>query len=67
MVATLTLGEGWHNNHHQFSSSARHGLRWWQLDCTYIALRLMEKLRLVRALRLPSDAQLAAGLLKNPV
>jgi stearoyl-CoA desaturase (delta-9 desaturase) len=66
MVATLTLGEGWHNNHHKFSASARHGLRWWQLDCTYLTLRLMEKLRLVRALKLPSDVQMASGLIKTP-
>jgi len=66
IVATLTLGEGWHNNHHRFSASARHGLRWWQLDCTYLTLRLMQKLRLVRALKLPSDTQMATGLVNNP-
>jgi stearoyl-CoA desaturase (delta-9 desaturase) len=62
LVATLTLGEGWHNNHHKFASSARHGLRWWQLDCTWLTLNAMEKLRLINNLKLPSKAQLAATI-----
>ena len=66
IFGVLAFGEGWHNNHHAFPSSARHGLRWWQLDCTYLSLRLMEKLRLVRALKLPSDVQMASGLIKTP-
>lgn len=53
IVATLTLGEGWHNNHHKFSYSARHGLEWWQLDITYLSLRVLEALGLVRDLKLP--------------
>ena len=36
-VALLTYGEGWHNNHHAFQTSARHGLRWWEVDMTYMA------------------------------
>ena len=40
-VALLTFGEGWHNNHHASQTSARHGLRWWELDATYWAIRLM--------------------------
>ncbi len=38
-LAILTLGEGWHNNHHQYSSSARQGFRWWEVDITYYLLR----------------------------
>lgn len=53
LVALLTLGEGWHNNHHKFAYSARHGLRWWQLDCTWLMLRLMACVGLVRELKLP--------------
>ncbi|EOY25831.1 Fatty acid desaturase 5 [Theobroma cacao] len=34
-VALLAFGEGWHNNHHAFEYSARHGLEWWQLDMTW--------------------------------
>ena len=43
-VALLTYGEGWHNNHHAFQTSARHGLRWWEVDMTYVAIRLMDAL-----------------------
>jgi stearoyl-CoA desaturase (delta-9 desaturase) len=53
VVALFALGEGWHNNHHAFPFSARHGLRWYQFDLTWVLLRTMEKLRLVSNLRLP--------------
>ena len=45
-VALLTYGEGWHNNHHAFATSARHGLRWWEIDMTYWTICAMEKLGL---------------------
>ncbi len=35
------LGEGWHNNHHAFPTSARHGLRWWELDASYALITAM--------------------------
>jgi stearoyl-CoA desaturase (delta-9 desaturase) len=54
-VALLTYGEGWHNNHHAFQTSARHGLRWWELDMTYIAIRLMSYLGLAFAIKLPKS------------
>ncbi len=38
-LALLTMGEGWHNNHHQYPSSARQGFRWWEIDMTYYLLR----------------------------
>ncbi len=41
-VGLLAFGEGWHNNHHAHQRSARHGHRWWELDLTYMAIRLME-------------------------
>jgi len=43
-VALLTFGEGWHNNHHAFPTSARHGLEWYQFDMNWIAIRILEKL-----------------------
>jgi stearoyl-CoA desaturase (delta-9 desaturase) len=52
-VALLSLGEGWHNNHHAFPRSARHGLRWWELDLTYILIRLMSAVSLTRHIHLP--------------
>ena len=59
-LAALTLGEGWHNNHHAFPTSARHGLRWWQIDGSWITIRLMEKLGLAWNIRLPSKEAMEA-------
>ncbi|MGA2319161.1 MAG: acyl-CoA desaturase [Solirubrobacteraceae bacterium] len=42
-----TLGEAWHNNHHAFPSSARHGLRWWQLDPSGWLIAVLERMGLV--------------------
>lgn len=39
LLAIITLGEGWHNNHHQYCSSARQGFRWWEIDITYYLLQ----------------------------
>jgi stearoyl-CoA desaturase (delta-9 desaturase) len=50
-LAVLTLGEGWHNNHHHFPGSARQGFFWWEIDLSYLGLRLMERLGLVRDLK----------------
>ena len=41
LIAILTMGEGWHNNHHHFQSSARNGFRWYQIDATYMILKLL--------------------------
>ena len=51
-VALLTFGEGWHNNHHAFPTSARHGLRWYQFDMNWIAIRIFEKLGWATNIRL---------------
>lgn len=65
-VALLTFGEGWHNNHHRFASSARHGLRWWQIDPTYYLLRFLSLLGLVSDLKLPSrNVQQQAALTQS--
>ena len=50
-LALLTFGEGWHNNHHFFPGSARQGFRWWELDLTWLGLRLLALLGLVRELK----------------
>ena len=52
-VAALTYGEGWHNNHHAFLRSAAHGLRWWELDVTYLTIRTLAALRLASQIQLP--------------
>ncbi|MGB5334713.1 MAG: acyl-CoA desaturase, partial [Woeseiaceae bacterium] len=53
LVGILAIGEGWHNNHHKFPYSARHGLKWWQFDLTWMVLRSMAALKLISDLRLP--------------
>jgi stearoyl-CoA desaturase (delta-9 desaturase) len=62
IFGVLALGEGWHNNHHAFPTSARHGLKWWQLDLSYIVIVAMKKLGLARDLRVPSAERQAAKL-----
>jgi stearoyl-CoA desaturase (delta-9 desaturase) len=52
-LAILTTGEGWHNNHHHFMSSANQGWHWWQVDVTFYMIRLMEMLGLVWDVRRP--------------
>jgi stearoyl-CoA desaturase (delta-9 desaturase) len=46
-LALVTLGEGWHNNHHAFMASTRQGFRWWEIDPTYYALKVLAWLRVV--------------------
>jgi fatty-acid desaturase len=45
-VGLLAYGEGWHNNHHAYQRMARHGHRWWEIDVTYLAICLMERVGL---------------------
>jgi stearoyl-CoA desaturase (delta-9 desaturase) len=56
LVALLTMGEGWHNNHHHYMACARQGFRWWEIDATYYGLRLLAALGLVWDLREPPAA-----------
>ncbi len=56
----LGFGEGWHNNHHAFPTSARHGLRWWQFDGSYLVIKAMALLRLASDVRVPGAARIAA-------
>ncbi|MBW2483380.1 MAG: acyl-CoA desaturase [Deltaproteobacteria bacterium] len=51
LLAVITLGEGWHNNHHHYAVSARQGFYWWEIDITYYALSLLARLGIVRDLR----------------
>jgi stearoyl-CoA desaturase (delta-9 desaturase) len=51
LIALVTGGEGWHNNHHRYQSSARQGFRWWQIDTTYYGLWLLSRVGIVRDLR----------------
>jgi len=50
-LALITMGEGWHNNHHFSLSSARQGYRWWEIDLTYYVLKVLSWVRIARGLR----------------
>jgi stearoyl-CoA desaturase (delta-9 desaturase) len=50
-LALLTLGEGWHNNHHWYMTSARQGFYWWEIDVTYYVLRALAVVGVVWDLR----------------
>jgi stearoyl-CoA desaturase (delta-9 desaturase) len=67
LLALLTFGEGWHNNHHRHPSSARQGFRWWQLDLTWLALRLLERVGVVRDLRPGPEGRRAGRPAARPV
>ena len=58
ILAVVTMGEGWHNNHHAFQSSARQGFQWWEIDATYYVLKLLAALGLVWDLKAPPAAVL---------
>jgi len=53
LVALLTFGEGWHNNHHAHPSSARHGMRWWEIDTNWYMISALRAVGLARDLKLP--------------
>jgi stearoyl-CoA desaturase (delta-9 desaturase) len=60
IIAVLTLGEGWHNNHHHFPNSARQGFKWYEIDISYQVLRLLSLVGIVKDLRQPPEAAKAA-------
>jgi stearoyl-CoA desaturase (delta-9 desaturase) len=62
LLALVTLGEGWHNNHHYYMASARQGFYWWEIDITFYTLRLLSWFGLIRELRRVPDRVLAEGL-----
>ncbi len=61
IVGVIALGEGWHNNHHAFPTSARHGLAWWQFDISYVIIKFMELVGLVWKVKVPTPDRLAAA------
>lgn len=64
LIGILTSGEGWHNNHHADPRSARHGHKRWEIDTSWLAIRLLAALGLARNVALPSrplTARPAAG------
>ncbi len=62
LFGVLALGEGWHNNHHAFPTSARHGLRWWQIDMSYWVIRILALLGLAWKVILPARRLLTGAV-----
>jgi len=65
LIAALTFGEGWHNNHHANPRSAKHGLAWYEFDVNWIQIKALEKIGLakkVHAFQLKDESPVAAPL-----
>lgn len=58
-LSLLSFGESWHNAHHAFPASARHGLRWWEIDVSWLTIKGMDIVGLARNVKLPSENQMA--------
>jgi stearoyl-CoA desaturase (delta-9 desaturase) len=65
VVALLAFGEGWHNNHHAFPFSARHGMRWFEFDLTWATIKLLRAVRIARNVKLPTR-EMIERLAVNP-
>jgi hypothetical protein len=50
-VALLSFGEGWHNNHHAYPTSARHGLAWYEIDISWWEIRFLQRIGLATFVR----------------
>mmetsp|Transcript_78536 Transcript_78536/g.176044 ORF Transcript_78536/g.176044 Transcript_78536/m.176044 type:complete len:171 (-) Transcript_78536:285-797(-) len=57
-IGILAFGEGWHNNHHAFENSCRHGLKWWQIDMTWYTVKLLEFFGLAWDLKYPTEGKM---------
>ena len=64
-VGLIAWGEGGHNNHHAYQRSARHGLQWWELDATWLAICALRALGLAKDIQLVPAAQLGAAKLPD--
>jgi len=64
-LAVVTMGEGWHNNHHHYPPSARQGFRWWEWDPTYYILKGLQALHVVHDVRVPSEKVKRSKLVKE--
>ncbi|GAC1351741.1 MAG: hypothetical protein NVS3B20_03740 [Polyangiales bacterium] len=66
VLALITMGEGWHNNHHRYMQSANQGFYWWQVDASYYVLRALSAIGLVWELKKPPQRVLDEGMRGNP-
>ncbi|MEE2791395.1 MAG: acyl-CoA desaturase [Acidobacteriota bacterium] len=61
LLALITAGEGWHNNHHRYPASERQGFYWWEIDATHYVVALLARFHIVWDVRSPSSAVLDEG------
>ena len=61
LLALITFGEGWHNNHHRYPGAVRQGFYWWEVDLSFYALKALAALGIVRDLRPVPRSVLEAG------
>lgn len=66
ILAIATMGEGWHNNHHAFPNAARQGFKWWEFDLTYLILRGLALVGIVRDLRQPPPEMMQGIQIPGP-
>ena len=59
LVAVITLGEGWHNNHHHYQNCTRQGFRWWEIDVAYYIIKVFSWIGLVWDIKKPPLKKLA--------
>ncbi len=64
-LALLTMGEGWHNNHHYFQSSVRQGFFWWEIDASYYVLKVLSWFGVVWDLKMPPEQVLHKNLVEH--
>jgi fatty-acid desaturase len=62
LIPLITSGEGWHNNHHAYPRSARHGLGWREPDVAWLTIRLLKRLNLLWDVVLVADRHQSAGV-----
>ncbi|HMO01618.1 MAG TPA: acyl-CoA desaturase [Oligoflexia bacterium] len=55
LMALITLGEGWHNNHHRYPGSEKQGFYWWEIDITHYTLKFLSLFGIVWNLRVPPE------------
>ena len=67
LIALLTFGEGWHNNHHHFPGSAKQGFYWWEVDLTYYLLKMMSLFGFIWDIRTVSTDIRETNQIKKPI
>ena len=66
MVALITFGEGWHNNHHAHPTSARHGLKWYEVDFNWYGIQALRLFGLAKQIKVVNLTELARKNVPTP-